>query len=296
VPTFSVIIPCYNRAGLIGQTLRSVLDGDKQPDEIIVVDDGSTDGSVDEVRAFAARVRLIPQENAGPGAARAHGSEQASGDYLCFLDSDDLWFPWTLATYLRVIEVNNEPAFVTGRQEEFTGRPPQRPEPPEAMRLATFEDYYASCDAWRWWSASSFVIQRTAYDQAGGMTRQWVNGEDCDLTMRLGVQPGFVSIEAPATFAWRRHEGSAMSNQQRAVAGARYLVQQENQGRYPGGSARRGERLTMLSTHLRPAIIDAARQGHRAAAWGLYRQTLGWHLKLQRWRFLLGFWKVMLAG
>jgi len=295
LPTFSVIIPCYNRAGLIGQTLRSVLDGDVLPEELIVVDDGSTDGSQDEVKSFGDAVTLIEQENAGPGAARANGAEHATGEYLCFLDSDDLWFAWTLATYAQAIEQHGGPAFVTGKQMEFEGEPPTgaSAQPP---RFDHYPDFFASHARWCWWSASSFVVRRDAYERVSGFTRDWVNAEDCDLTMRLGVEPGFVSIESPATFAWRRHAGSAMSDTQRALAGAQRLVRQEKSGAFPGGAARRRERLAILSMHLRPAILDAVRHGNRGSALRLYRQTLGWHLRLGRWRFLLWFWKVFILG
>jgi glycosyltransferase involved in cell wall biosynthesis len=86
----SVIIPNYNRADLIGQTIINLLAQSRQPDEIIVVDDGSTDHSVDVIRSFGSRIRLIVQANQGPGAARNAGLDAASGDYVQFQDSDDL--------------------------------------------------------------------------------------------------------------------------------------------------------------------------------------------------------------
>jgi len=86
----SVIIPNYNRAGLIGETISNLLAQTLPPYEIIVVDDGSTDKSIEVIRAFEAKVILLQQQNAGPGAARNAGLKVASGDYVQFQDSDDL--------------------------------------------------------------------------------------------------------------------------------------------------------------------------------------------------------------
>lgn len=86
----SVIIPNYNRANLIGATIENMLNQSVSPYEVIVVDDGSTDRSVEVIRSFGEKVRLIEQTNQGPGAARNRGLEVASGEYIQFMDSDDL--------------------------------------------------------------------------------------------------------------------------------------------------------------------------------------------------------------
>ena len=86
----STIIPAYNRADLIGETLRSVLEQDRLPDEVIVVDDGSTDGTADAVAAYGKAVTLIRQANAGPGQARNAGFAVSTGEIVHFMDSDDL--------------------------------------------------------------------------------------------------------------------------------------------------------------------------------------------------------------
>jgi glycosyltransferase involved in cell wall biosynthesis len=90
----SVIIPLYNKAAEIERTLRSVLEQSLQPLEIIVVDDGSTDGSAAIVeRVGGERVRLIRQQNRGVSAARNKGIELSRGEYVAFLDGDDRWQP-----------------------------------------------------------------------------------------------------------------------------------------------------------------------------------------------------------
>ena len=92
--TISVIIPLYNKEREIGDTLRSVLAQTLQPTEIVVVDDGSTDGSAGAVRAIASPlVKLVTQANAGVCAARNRAIAESTGDLIALLDADDTWEP-----------------------------------------------------------------------------------------------------------------------------------------------------------------------------------------------------------
>ena len=86
----SVVIPNYNRSQLVTETIANMLNQSLPPHEVIVVDDGSTDNSVQAIRSFGSRVTLIQQENHGPGAARNAGLAIATGEYIQFMDSDDL--------------------------------------------------------------------------------------------------------------------------------------------------------------------------------------------------------------
>jgi glycosyltransferase involved in cell wall biosynthesis len=86
----STIIPTYNRASLIGDTLQSILGQTYPPYEVIVVDDGSTDGTAEVVEQYQGRVTLLRQRNLGAGAARNRGFAQSTGDLIHFMDSDDI--------------------------------------------------------------------------------------------------------------------------------------------------------------------------------------------------------------
>ena len=95
----SVVIPLYNKEKQIAHTLQSVFNQTFQNFEVVIVDDGSTDGSVAEVEKLSdSRIRLIHQKNAGVAAARNRGIEEAKGDLIAFLDADDEWKPEYLAT------------------------------------------------------------------------------------------------------------------------------------------------------------------------------------------------------
>ena len=100
VPLVSCIIPVYNGERFLGAAVDSVLAQTRQPVEIIIVDDGSTDGTPALVARYGDRVRSIRQENAGPAAARNAGLALATGAVIGFLDADDLWLPGKLAVQM----------------------------------------------------------------------------------------------------------------------------------------------------------------------------------------------------
>jgi len=101
---FSVIIPAYNAESYLGETIESALDQKGCDIEVIVVDDGSSDGTRQVAKGFGKRVTVIRKLNGGSAAARNTGAEAASGDFLAFLDADDLWTPEKLATQRRKID------------------------------------------------------------------------------------------------------------------------------------------------------------------------------------------------
>lgn len=105
MPLFSVIIPLYNKASYVRKALESVIEQTYKEWELVVVDDGSIDGSGDIVKAIHDnRIRLVRQDNAGVSAARNRGVAESTAPYICFLDADDWWEPIFLEEMARVIE------------------------------------------------------------------------------------------------------------------------------------------------------------------------------------------------
>jgi glycosyltransferase involved in cell wall biosynthesis len=111
---------------------------------------------------------ILHQENSGPGAARNLGASVARGEYLAFLDSDDLWFPWTLETYLEVIEKENRPGFIAGCPFLFERKEQVDAVGNEKLQTTRFADYLQSGEERRWWGVSSFVEKNTLYEKVGG--------------------------------------------------------------------------------------------------------------------------------
>ena len=106
-PTVSVIIPVFNTADYLAQAIESVLNQTLQNLEIIAVDDGSTDGSPEVLKSFGDKIRIITQPNSGQGAARNRAFAQARGEFVYFMDSDDIILPQTLETCVEICRKDN---------------------------------------------------------------------------------------------------------------------------------------------------------------------------------------------
>lgn len=285
-PLFSVILPTYNRADLIGNTIESIRAQELQDFEIIAVDDGSSDETVDVVRRYP-DVRLFSQTNLGPGAARNLGVRNAVGQYIAFLDSDDLWFAWTLQSYADVVKRFESPSFVVGKPFCFESEEQLTRIERSELTTESFRDYLESGDQWRWFGVSSFVVKREVLNQVHGFADGRINGEDADLALRLGTSPGFVQITSPYTFGYRNHSGNVTLDSSKTGMGLDLLLNNEASNRFPGGSERAAERWRIISRHVRPFATYCARQGDLRPFLRYYLRTLKWHLSCLRWKFLL---------
>lgn len=113
-PLVSVVIPSYNSRRYIAEAIDSVRAQQVENLELVIVDDGSTDDSVEFIRQIAPEARVITQANAGAAAARNHGVQEARGRYIAFLDADDVWVPGKLKAQLKVMEQQPEIDLVYG--------------------------------------------------------------------------------------------------------------------------------------------------------------------------------------
>lgn len=117
--TLSVVIPVYNGERYIQECLESVLGQSLKPSEIIVVDDGSSDQTMELVRAASRDILCLEQKRLGPAAARNRGVEAASGEYLAFIDADDLWTKEKLARQMSYLLGNPATDMVFGMMRQF---------------------------------------------------------------------------------------------------------------------------------------------------------------------------------
>ena len=116
---FSVVMPVYNREKYLRQAIDSVLSQTFTDYEIIAVDDGSFDGSPEILKGYGDRIKTVRQLNQGPEVARNTGAAIAQGEYIAFLDSDDILFPRHLEIYDRIIRDFNSPALVIGTEHYY---------------------------------------------------------------------------------------------------------------------------------------------------------------------------------
>ena len=193
----SVIIPCYNGEAFIGQTIGSLLEQTRQADEIIMVDDGSTDDSPGIARRFGHQVKVLSKKNEGASTARNFGAEHAKGDALMFLDADDVLGPTALEAL--VAHLKRHPEGVVAcpwfRLDKAGDRWVRRP--PSCPPLEKWQDYLGGWMTGWYHPPCSVLWSRTAYEQAGGwdpavtvnqdgahMMRALVNGVELHITDR----------------------------------------------------------------------------------------------------------------
>jgi glycosyltransferase involved in cell wall biosynthesis len=288
-PFFSVIIPTYNREILLREALNSVFSQTFEDYEVIVVDDGSTDGTLEMLQSYGDKIQILTQKNAGPGGARNLGASLAKGEYLAFLDSDDLWLPWALCTFYRSIKNHKNPSLSCSSIYEFSDKKELKSITEEPLHLTYFHNFFESWRSHSYVGAGMAVIRKNTFLACEGFTTKIKNCEDHDLILRLGFAPGFISIKSPMTLGWRRHEGSTTMNVKRSIDGVLYLIIQENSGRYPGGQEYSHHRIYLISSHARPVSLECLRSGARSDAWKLYCKTFFWNLRLCRFNYLIGF-------
>ena len=288
-PMFSAVVLCYNRAALTRQALDSVLAQRFTDYEVVAVDDGSTDGTPELLRSYGERIRVVRRENGGESAARNTGIQVARGQYVAFLDCDDLWFPWTLAVFAAAIRQGERPAVVMGTLFMFDDRSAVAHVPEAALDVRGYGDFFASGRVDILWSFTSSAIRRDAFAITGPYAEERYNAMDLNQYLRAGALPIFAHIRAPATCAYRLHSGNAMANMRPNYDGLSFIAAEEKAGRFPGGAARKSDRRRIISHHMRSVACKCVDCGAQGWGWDLYRQAFWWHVRQGRARFLLGF-------
>ncbi len=182
----SVVIPLYNKAAYIRRALDSVFAQSFTDFEILVVDDGSTDGGGDLVRACGdPRTRLVVQPNQGPGVARQRGMEEARGEFIAFLDADDEWAPRFLERAVRLLEDFPE-AGAGGLAFREHGKP--EPAASGAVFRGVVDDYFAAClPRSVLWSSSTIVRRRVLEELRPETTRSRL-GEELLLWCQIALK------------------------------------------------------------------------------------------------------------
>ena len=186
--------------------------------EIIAVDDASTDGSQQILRQYGDSIRVVCLEtNQGACGARNHGASLAVGEYLVFLDGDDVLLPWALDVYERVAQ-EKRPALMLASMLWFEGALPAVPdeEVPHEMTVVDYEDYLRR-DRGFGHSASSMVIARQSFEDVRGWPVGFFPLEDFELALRLGVSGRTIQILAPPTTLHRSHANNTVRNRSESV-------------------------------------------------------------------------------
>ncbi len=194
-PLISVIIPTYNRGWILREAIDSVLAQKRAPQfEVIVVNDGSTDDTVDILNEYADKIRVVPQNNRGVSAARNKGIQVATGRLIAFLDSDDLWLPRKLATQTAFFETH--PDALICQTEEIWIRNGQRVNPKNCHQKPSGDIFDRSLHLCLV-SPSAVMIKRELFDEVGFFDEQLPACEDYDLWLRIGARYPVFLIDTP---------------------------------------------------------------------------------------------------
>ncbi len=212
--TVSVVIPAYNAGKYIGRAIDSVLAQTRPAEEIIVVDDGSTDNTADVAQGYGEKIRFIRQENAGASVARNTGIEAATSEWIAFLDADDEWLPRKLQLQTEHLRRNPKLAWTTGnfircycdtdrRENDLKG---ERLEKAKAIlgQKEYFNTYFQAYQAFAAGHTDTFLVKRDALFAAGLFTPGQLRYNDMDMWLRLAYSlVHFGYIAAPLAIAHR---------------------------------------------------------------------------------------------
>ncbi|WP_134704986.1 glycosyltransferase [Ammoniphilus sp. YIM 78166] len=198
----SVIIPVYNHEKFIAETIDSVLDQSHRNTEIIVVNDGSTDGTKEVLHGYKDKILMIEQANAGPSAARNHGLRKATGKFICFLDSDDKFYPSKLERQLQVfrrvqkVGLVHAGATVTKTNNQFWYRYIPRPFHSHKQQIVELlRSNHIVC--------STVMVRRELFSRVGYFNESYPRHQDYDMWLRLLAHCPFGSVpEALILYRW----------------------------------------------------------------------------------------------
>jgi hypothetical protein len=222
-PRFSVVVPVFNGGRTIARALDSVLSQTWPAHEVIVVDDGSTDDTESNVKAFGDRVRLFGQSNQGVSVARNRGAEVATGDWLAFLDADDWYLPHRLHWHAEWIERDPGLDFLTGDYEyrradgTLIGRSMEQTEagrrllqraagkPSVEMRVDDFEPFIAH----HFGDTHTLSLPRATFLALGGYPPGRAVCEDVNLLIRLCARSRRAGVICEPMAVYLIHEASA---------------------------------------------------------------------------------------
>ena len=186
MPKVSVIIPTYNRLPMLKEALDSVLSQDFEDFELIVVDDGSTDGTAEVIKGYGGRVKLLQYpENRGVSAARNQGILKARGKYIAFLDSDDLWVKGKQK--IQVAFLDDNPHYPLCYTDEIWIRKGRRVNP--KFKHAKYSGWiFEKCLPLCTISPSSAMMRRALFSKVGLFDEALPVCEDYDFWLRVSVR------------------------------------------------------------------------------------------------------------
>lgn len=209
MPRVAVVLPVYNHARYLEETLQSLFAQDFRDFEIIAVDDGSTDNSLEILSRHGSRIRITEAAHRGPAAARNHALVQTDSEYIAFMDADDLCAPSRLRVDLEELEarkldlVASALSFIDAKGTTLPGTWRC---PPDAAR-----DYWGALLERNWIGTPSVLARRHVLQNAGLFDERFTHSEDYDLWLRIGASSSIGYIDTPL-IQCRRHSANTSND------------------------------------------------------------------------------------
>jgi glycosyltransferase involved in cell wall biosynthesis len=269
--TVSVVIPAYNCEAYIGDAVESVLNQTVPAHEVVVVDDGSTDGTREILQRFTSRIRVISRSNAGPSAARNAGVAAATGHWIGFLDGDDAWLPSKLE---RQLAVGMDPSVAVVYSDRFNiGNRGNFPEiQGQIQRMYSGDVFEDLMLLGNHITNSSVLIRAAVFRELGGFDEQLPPAEDWDLWIRVAEKYRIGVCPEPLV-RYRFHGGMISGNPQKMCSARDKVIRRglaTTRGRCLGPRMRR----KILAAVSRTNAWDAARRRANGLAFREYLKAL----------------------
>ena len=212
-PLITCIVPAFNGDRYLRESVDSILAQTYRSFEIVVVDDGSTDGTRDAAQTYGEQVRYLYQPNAGPAAARNRGLLSARGSFVAFLDQDDVWHLEKLEQQLACFEVNPKLDVCVAHVRNFQdGVPSEEEQALEPQRSPSLPGYVSG----------TLLARRELFRTVGGFNPELSYGDAQDWFLRAAEQ-GVVMMLLPQVLLFRRLHEANLSRLQAAASREEFL-------------------------------------------------------------------------
>jgi glycosyltransferase involved in cell wall biosynthesis len=295
MPAVSVVIPTYNKPDLLMETLGTVFAQTFDDYEIIVINDGSTDDTLNRLgdvqREHSEKMRIVTQANAGIGAARNRGLDEATGRYIALLDHDDLWMPRKLEKQVQYLESHPQ-CVAAGTCFALSGTP-QRPH----FTRADVADENGIVERPFWQTihgkdvflTSTLMVRR---DRIAGIRYGTARGpiEDVQFHIKLMTRGSFGIAGEEILAIYRIHESNASKNPEFYYGGIKILREMQSRGEFSGLSPLlQRDMNAWLGNVARTTAVMQIRLGRRSRGLELYVKEFPHQVREGRARFLATF-------
>ena len=211
MPKVTVAIPTHNRSALVVEALESVLQQQYDDREILVIDDGSSDDTQLRLQPYLDRIRYVRQENRGRAGSRNRAIAEASGEYVAFLDSDDLWLPGKLERQVAALDADPSLGMVHGHVEDIDELGRTLAEA-TAQHRRTFTEVHRNSATYAGYAlrcmclTSAIMVRRETLVAVGGFDGA-MEQEDLDLYLRLALDSRIAFLDGEPVARYRHHGG-----------------------------------------------------------------------------------------